>query len=950
MMPCPRWFHLLAPLLVCAACSEPRAPVEVLQGRFQTLEGFSVEKAAPSELVGSVVNMTFDASGRPALAIERGGIRLLEDRDGDGIYDSATEFCDEIHTAHGMHYLGPGDLLVNAEGPQGTGLYRLTDRDGDDRADEVRLIAPSDGAIAEHGPHEIQEGPDGYLYVLYGNHARPDVPLDPASPSRNLREDHLLPRYLDPRGHANKIRAPGGTLHRLSPDLQTWSQLAGGFRNPFDFALDAAGELFTFEADMEWDLGLPWFKPIRVLHVIPGGDYGWRTGSSKFPGYYIDTLPSVDEVGRGSPTGVAFYSHHVYPEEFRGALFMGDWSRGRIRAILPEPAGASFTGGTFDFLVGEPLNVTDLDIGPDGFLYFATGGRMTTGGIYRVRYDGLRSGRESESALLRLLDQPMPRSAWGRQALREAKVQLGDAWEGQLAEAILGPHETERRLAALEALQVLGPQPRVALLEQLAHDSQAPIRAGAALLMGTRAHAAVQNSLEGLLSDADPVVLRRTCEALVRSGLETSQPPPSLVSGLFELLDHEDRFVRYAARLALTRTPSERWWGRVDSDSLQQRPRGLLEGILAQLTVTDQPAQRTRLLEKLARLKVEEMQPDTLLNYLRVLQLTLIRTPTGARFTRRGKALIEDLGARLLARFPSGDARLDRELQVVTAFLGTPGAIEAMLAHLRPDLPQEEQIHTVYCLRAIQQGWTRPQRERLVEWFEEGWRFRGAASMQGFIDKLWESVRALLPESEAFLASQRRERFLEERARKWLEIAASDQPGRPQESVLLHMSFQELSEYLELDPMSYARASVEQGRRVFYRARCVSCHVFGSEGRGGGPDLSTVVKRFRRSEILESIMYPSKVISDQYTALELETRSRDRIVGMLAAEDDTSLVLIDPTGERLEIAQGEIVSRNESDVSIMPEGLLDLMTLDELVSLIVFLERGSDPGEIQSQQ
>ena len=93
--------------------------------------------------------------------------------------------------------------------------------------------------------------------------------------------------------------------------------------------MNLEGEIFLFEADMEWDFGLPWFRPIRVVHAMPGADYGWRTGSSKMPYYYIDTLPSVDDVGRGSPVGVVFYYHDVYPEKFRGAYFMGDWSRGR---------------------------------------------------------------------------------------------------------------------------------------------------------------------------------------------------------------------------------------------------------------------------------------------------------------------------------------------------------------------------------------------------------------------------------------------------------------------------------------------------------------------------------------------------------------------------------------------------------------------------------------------
>ncbi len=935
--------YSLAVLIVAAvllsACSTAPVPVEVLQGRFETLEGFEVERVASSQLVGSVVNMTFDPAGRPALAIERAGVFLLVDGDGDGVFEKTLEYANQIHTAHGMHYLGPGDLLVHAEGPDGPGLYRLLDRDRDDRAEEVQLIALSDGDIQEHGPHQILEGADGHLYVLFGNHAYPEVRVSPDSPSRGLREDQLLPRYLDPRGHANRIRAPAGTIHRLSPDLSEWRQLAAGFRNPFDIAFDASGELFTFEADMEWDLGLPWFKPVRILHVIPGADYGWRTGSGKFPSYYLDTLPSVDEVGRGSPTGIAFYDHDVYPERFDGALFMGDWSRGRIRVLFPRAEGASFQGDTHDFLIGEPLNVTDLDVGPDGSLYFATGGRLTTGGVFRVRYTGPTREPVEKSRLHEILDQPMARSAWGRESLRKARAEEGDAWGPQMRRVLEDSDEIgQRRLRALEYLQVLGPPPDRELLVRLARDPDPLLRAGAVFLLGTHPFAEVEEPLDEALRDSDPVVARRACEAVVRSGWDGTKHP-RLVDSLFELLGRPDRFLRTAARIALTRTAPDLWLDRVTAERVENAPRSALEALLALVHAQRSLAHRNLLYRRLTSFRLQELDNETLLSYLRVLQLTLIRSPRVSLSTPYGKALSAELGPFLLRRFPSGDHRLDRELQAVMAYLQTPGAIEAILTHLAPDQPQEEQIHSIYCLRAINRDWTRSQRDRLIDWFERAWRFRGAASMQGYMDALWDSALRLLPAEERQLAEARREAMLEERTQQLAWLAAADDDSTPSDSVLRNMSFPELSDYLELDPMSYARATLEEGRRVFYRAKCVDCHVFGSEGRGGGPDLSTVVKRFRRREILESIMYPSLVVSDQYTALQVETRDGESLLGMLAAEDSTTLTLIDATGRRLEIAKSSILSRRRSTESLMPEGLLESMSLRELTSLFLFLEQ-----------
>ena len=77
--------------------------------------------------------------------------------------------------------------------------------------------------------------------------------------------------------------------------------VAGGFRNAYDAAFNLAGELFTFDSDMEWDINLPWYRPVRTLHLIPGADFGFRYGSGPFPTVYPDTLPSMSELGRGSP-------------------------------------------------------------------------------------------------------------------------------------------------------------------------------------------------------------------------------------------------------------------------------------------------------------------------------------------------------------------------------------------------------------------------------------------------------------------------------------------------------------------------------------------------------------------------------------------------------------------------------------------------------------------------
>ncbi len=273
---------------------------------------------------------------------------------------------------------------VAADSEKDGGLHRLRDLDGDGVFDEHRRLAAY-GPASEHAAHAILAGPDGALYTIWGNHVQ--VPAGMAatnSPFRNYAEDVLLPRILDPRGHAHGISMPAGTLWRTDADGEHWELLAGGMRNVFDIAFRPDGELFGYDSDMEWDIGTPWYRAPRLLHLVPGGDYGWRTGSAKLDPACPDTLPAVVDTDFSSPTGILSTHLLADADAYDADLLMADWAYGRLLAVNLTPQGASFSGEVSVFAEGRPWNITDLAAGPDGALWVLTGGRGTSSSLYRI--------------------------------------------------------------------------------------------------------------------------------------------------------------------------------------------------------------------------------------------------------------------------------------------------------------------------------------------------------------------------------------------------------------------------------------------------------------------------------------------------------------------------------------------------------------------------------------
>jgi len=690
---------------------------------------FIIERLVSDEQTGSLVAMAFTASGDILASKEEGPLMLVADKNKDGTFESVQPFCREVRNVQGILPLGTR-VYVIGDGPDGGALYQITDQNGDGRSDAIKTIFRFRGVIGEHGPHTVRLGPDGFLYVLSGNHAQAGVAFDQRSPYGAIYEGDLVrPRYEDPNGHAVGVPAPGGTILRTDPEGSFVELVAGGFRNAYDFAFDSDGELFTYDSDMEWDIGAPWYRPTRINHVPPGAEFGWRSGWAKWPPYYLDSLPAVLDVGIGSPTGVVFYDHIAFPSKLQKSLFVGDWATGQIHVVKLQRSGASYTAKLSPFIKGRPLNVTGLDVGPDGALYFCTGGRGTDGGIYRVRWSKATPPPAPPPGIHQALRQPQLHSDWARLRIAAIKQNLGDRWQSEL-QRILKDHRAPAsdRLRAMDLLTYFGPPPANNMLVELLRDPEPAMRVRATRLIGHRTDAALSQPLNSLLGDGDPWVRRVACETIAHRG---AQIP---VRDLVALLDDADRFVAFAARRALEKAPTEQWHSQVLSTT---SPRVFLQGATG-LLIANPSSQTAR--HVLARCEAmlrgqgpERGQPRAqldnamFLDLLRVIQLALLRGEVPP-------ANVPTLAQQLLREYPNSDHMINRELVKLLAYLQPPGTARAFAQQLETNIPELEKLQIAGYAPRVATPWQTDDKLVMLRYYERVRSLEGGHSLRGYIE------------------------------------------------------------------------------------------------------------------------------------------------------------------------------------------------------------------------
>lgn len=794
-------------------------------GELKLPPGFKAELLynVPSEQ-GSWVSMTPDPQGRLIASDQYG--KLYRITPGTGGASKVEEIDLSIGFAQGLLCAFDSLYVVsygisppkNKKGSKPTrkieskpaGLYRVRDTNQDDKYDSVELLREFVGK-SEHGPHAVILSPDKKsLYVCAGNATKIPNPETSRVP-RLWKEDQVLNRLPDARGHAAGRLAPGGWICKTDPEGKSFELVAMGFRNEYDIAFDPNGELFTYDADMEWDVGLPWYRPTRVCHVVSGAEFGWRHGSGKWPEHYPDSVPPVLNIGPGSPTGIVFGTGAKFPADYQNALFISDWSYGMIYAVRMSSNGSSYRATKEKFCSAPALPVTDLVINPvDGAMYFLVGGRRSQSALYRVTYTGDKS-----------------------------------------------------------VVSVAYP-------------------------------------------DLDSSVA-------VRRKLESFHTPDAVVdwSMVWDRLADPDRMIRYAARTAMELQDFDKWQ---DPFSATQ-PQRVLELMTAVARCGDEQSQ-AKVIKQLAVLDWNQLSKDQRLHLIRVYGLTLCRLGKPTESTQTSIR-------RLAQYFPVNDEQLDRELAKLLVAVKADEATAKIVDKLLMPSAQEPQIAYAMILSDAQTGWDNALREKYFRWFVESAKTKGGNSFGGYISNIKKYAVDKL-------SNQEKEALSEVLALKpEVSDPYADLKARP---VVKKWA---MGDFFDYENTVFVNRDLENGKKMFALATCYKCHRM--EGQGGivGPDLTPAGHRFSTRDLIETIVNPSKEISDQYEATIFQLDDGTMVTGRVANLNGNRYMvqenMIDP-GRFTNVQVEQIEVMKPSKVSMMPTGLLDTLTRDEILDLLAYMK------------
>ena len=867
-------------------------------------EGFTLTEVAGPELADNIYAMTLDRAGRPVVSGPR-YIRRLHDDDGDGQYDRASELPHAPRSgAMGLLFDDDGSLIYWGD----NAIHRMNPA----TPDTPPTVLWNAGG-GEHGMHAFIRGPDNWIYGVGGNRA-------------GLKNLPYTDGTLIEKPHA-------GSIFRFSPDGKQLECVAQGYRNSYDIAFDSDDHLYTFDSDSERWHHLPHYTPMRLFQVALGGHHGWmyeRTDRAwKRPNHFHDSVPSISDLGRGSPTGLVCYDHRQFPERYRGSLFGLCWSSGRVFHFPLEKSGTKTVCNAEPFLTataGSSFPAVDIDVSREGDLLVAVGGRGTRGAIYRIRHGDPVEPKTRGAEI----DQPL--SAWSRSARgitsanqTTTKAPLPKTVRPQNPFAELDRADSLARLKSkppalplIRHLQILlgDVHTQVKELDRIGYvvlpskekkneetttldlsgvsfPTSSPLvdwELGRLFAMAHCDDAKLLNGvLEKITSDTDPA---DDIHWLLCAGQMHAERSPQATRKTAAAFGNLHR------KMTERGYPFTRYWPRYVSASFAthcERDPELAKALLADtafghsghvLFLDQLPAEALgvlagskwtpELVSKLGALDDAELLP--------ALRKNLADPKNAADITLLGHIAV------LL-----GKRGLDTDLSLIANVLDHPSAnTSERLARVLQRFPSSDPA-VFQAIKAHARHRTNDRARRELEALLKQWTGEDSAWDQWYLARHPDDS-----EAAADLAG----------------FAATTDIDWPE----------------RLGKVDWSAGDVVRGKLVYQQRACASCHDANSRL---GPALNGVSKRFDRDALFASIVNPHATISPAYKAIEVTTREGETYVGSAVYDSPAHTILA--IAPNVTVMVKDIVKRGPATRSIMPEGLLNDATPEQLADLYAFL-------------
>ena len=956
---------------------QPLSPSAAL-ARFVVEPGYRIDLVAAEPLVQSPVAIAFDDRGRMYVAENRGYpdplenepaakpegvIALLTDTDGDGRFDARTEFATGLTYPNGVMVWDGGIFVTVAPD-----LLYLKDTNGDGVADERRVALTGFNAnrTAQIRFSHPTLGPDGWIYFTSGlNGGRVTSPVHPERPAVEFASSDSR---FHPRTGAFEL-VGGQGQYGLTFDDQGRRFICSN-RHPVWHVVLEPHQLTR-------NPHLAFSETVQEVSTVGAEARVWPLARDLTTASFIPTLMNTPHGGTfTSASGVHIHRGDALPERHWGSVFITESAQNLVQRQVREPAGVTFKSRParegVEFLASSdtwfrPVFAAN---GPDGALYIVdmyrkdidhpayvpeasrrlfdfTAGKAR-GRIYRLAAQNKTLARtvvnvavDSDDTLVGYLEHP---NAWWREA-------------------------AQRRLVERQAV---GAVPRLRALAATAGESG-------------RLHALWTLDALGALEDEDVVRGTRDPLASVRENavrLAERRIPgsPRLTDAVLALADDPDARVRLHVALALgattdARTTSalaaiarrdgvDRWVRAAVFSSMRDRTSAFLEAFVGAPLVP--PAARAAVMQDLGRLFGAAESPERCLAFVTEVSEPGVELSwqaaalSGIAAGLRARGMASDSQSALMALVSADTPRA----RVARDRLAIQMARAAELA-LLDRAPLERRLPMIELLGQGEWASAGPTLVRLIEPQRQGAIQMAAVRALGQVRD--PAAAATLVEPARWHAFTPRVRdavlttlFSEDRlvsvlldavarrdipasalgASRWRRLTAHRTASIKQRAGALYTASDTataMQVYERTQKGVLARSGNPARGATAFATYCAACHTFGGTGGRSGPDLSGI-RNQPADALLLHIVVPDYEITPGYESYTVQTRDARTVLGRLESEAPNSVTLRDAAGEAHTILRTNVESMTAATSSLMPVGIDQAMSAQQLADLIAYLK------------